>query len=127
LATIALQSSPHAIGVGSQDTSQPSQPRCHDRVASQYQAVQPQGGTSGAASSGGADTEYGASGWGTSSIRLLFGTPDADGNGIPGIWTLRVDGTVRFYLGSRTVLSGSGTEIIGDGDGIGWKNRLTVG
>ncbi|MFE7855794.1 hypothetical protein [Streptomyces sp. NPDC057403] len=55
------------------------------------------------------------------------GTPDANGDGIPDIWTLRVDGTVRFHSGSRTVLSGSGTEIIGNGDGIGWKNKLTVG
>ncbi|MEU5484085.1 DNRLRE domain-containing protein [Streptomyces mirabilis] len=82
---------------------------------------------SGAASSGGADTEYGASGWSSSSIRLLFGTPDANGDGIPDIWTLRVDGTVRFYAGSRTALSGSGTEIIGNGDGIGWKNKMTIG
>ncbi|MDQ0767123.1 DNRLRE domain-containing protein [Streptomyces canus] len=82
---------------------------------------------SAAASSGGTDTEYGASGWSSSSIRLLFGTPDANGDGIPDIWTLRVDGTVRFYPGSRTVLSGSGTEIIGNGDGIGWKSKLTVG
>jgi hypothetical protein len=82
---------------------------------------------SGAASSGGADTEYGASGWGSSNIRLLFGTPDANGDGIPDIWALKADGTVRFYAGSRTVLSGSGTEIVGNGDGVGWKNKLTVG
>ncbi|MFD8303299.1 DNRLRE domain-containing protein [Streptomyces sp. NPDC059690] len=82
---------------------------------------------SGAASSGGADTEYGASGWGSSNIRLLFGTPDANGDGIPDIWALKADGTVRFYAGSRTVLSGSGTEIVGNGDGVGWKNKQTVG
>ncbi|MEU2777954.1 DNRLRE domain-containing protein [Streptomyces sp. NPDC007162] len=82
---------------------------------------------SAAASSGGVDTEYGASGWGSSSIRLLFGTPDANGDGIPDIWTLRVDGTVRFYSGSRTALSGSGTEIVGNSDGIGWKNKLAIG
>lgn len=78
---------------------------------------------SAAASSGGTDTEYGASGWGSSSIRFLFGTPDANGDDIPDIWTLRVDGTVRFYSGSRTVLSGSGTEIISSG----WQNKLTIG
>jgi hypothetical protein len=78
---------------------------------------------SGAASSGGADTEYGASGWGSSNIRLLFGTPDANGDDIPDIWTLKVDGTVRFYAGSRTALSGSGTEIIN----AGWQNKLTIG
>ena len=78
---------------------------------------------SAAASSGGADTEYGASGWGSSNIRLLFGTPDANGDDIPDIWTLKVDGTVRFYAGSRTALSGSGTEIIN----AGWQNKLTIG
>ncbi|MFE0509507.1 DNRLRE domain-containing protein [Streptomyces sp. NPDC058964] len=82
---------------------------------------------SAAASSGGADTEYGASGWGSSNIRLLFGTPDANGDGIPDIWALKADGTVRFYAGSRTVLSGSGTEIVGNGDGVGWKNKLAIG
>ncbi|MFD9585292.1 DNRLRE domain-containing protein [Streptomyces sp. NPDC059980] len=82
---------------------------------------------SGAASSGGADTTYGASGWGSSSVRLLFGTPDANGDNIPDIWALRVDGTVRFFAGSRTALSGSGTEIVGNSNGVGWKNKMAVG
>ncbi|MBT2428362.1 hypothetical protein J7F02_22680 [Streptomyces sp. ISL-112] len=55
-----------------------------------------------------------------------MGTPDANGDGIPDIWMLRVDGAVRFHAGSRTALSGSGTEIVGNGDG-GWKNRMAIG
>lgn len=55
-----------------------------------------------------------------------MGTPDANGDGIPDIWTLRVDGAVRFYAGSRTALSGAGTEIVGNGDG-GWKNKMAIG
>lgn len=80
-----------------------------------------------AGSAGGVDTEYGASGWGRSNIRLFHGTPDANGDGIPDIWTLRVDGAVRFYSGSRVALQGSGTEIVGNSDGTGWKNKLAIG
>ncbi|MGW0940627.1 hypothetical protein [Streptomyces sp. NPDC002666] len=49
--------------------------------------------TSGAASSGGADMEYSRGGW--SSTPLLLGVPDASGNGIPDVWTVRSDGSVR--------------------------------
>ncbi|KAB2591931.1 hypothetical protein [Streptomyces arboris] len=82
--------------------------------------------SSAANSAKGIDDPYGASGWASDSIRLLMGTPDANGDGIPDIWTLRVDGAVRFYAGSRTALSGSGTEIVGNGDG-GWKNKMAIG
>jgi hypothetical protein len=78
---------------------------------------------SAAASSGGVDTEYGASGWESTNIRLLFGTPDANGDLIPDIWALKTDGTVRFYAGSRTALSGSGTEIVSGG----WGAKLAIG
>ncbi|WP_331747949.1 hypothetical protein OG520_40525 (plasmid) [Streptomyces sp. NBC_00984] len=58
----------------------------------------------------------------TDSIRFFFGTPDANGDQIPDIWTLRTDGTVRFYAGSRTTLSGSGTQIV-----TGWQNKMAIG
>uniref|UniRef100_UPI001C244A35 hypothetical protein n=1 Tax=Streptomyces sp. AC558_RSS880 TaxID=2823687 RepID=UPI001C244A35 len=73
----------------------------------------------------GVDAVYGASGWGSSNIYLLIGTPDANGDAIPDIWTVRTDGTVRFYSGGRTVLSGSGTEIIGTSSY--WKTRIAIG
>ncbi|MFJ2094024.1 DNRLRE domain-containing protein [Streptomyces sp. NPDC087901] len=73
-------------------------------------------------SADGADSVYGASGWGSASIRFLFGTPDANGDQIPDIWTLKTDGTVRFYAGSRTALSGSGTQIV-----TGWQNKMAIG
>ncbi|WP_326703122.1 DNRLRE domain-containing protein [Streptomyces cyaneofuscatus] len=82
--------------------------------------------SSAANSAKGIDDQYGSSGWASTSIRLLMGTPDANGDGIPDIWTLRVDGAVRFYAGSRTALSGAGTEIVGNGDG-GWKNKMAIG
>jgi hypothetical protein len=72
------------------------------------------------------DEQYGASGWATSNIRLLAGTPDANKDGIPDIWTLRADGAVRFYAGSRGEMAHSGVEIVGNSDG-GWKNKMAIG
>ncbi|MDT9683494.1 DNRLRE domain-containing protein [Streptomyces sp. TRM76323] len=83
--------------------------------------------SSAANSATGLDDQYGASGWGRSSIRLLHGSPDANGDGIPDIWTLRVDGSVRFYAGTRGEMQHSGIEIIGNSDGVGWKNKLAIG
>ena len=80
---------------------------------------------SAANSADGVDAVYGSSGWGSSNIYLLIGTPDANGDAIPDIWTVRTDGTVRFYAGGRTVLSGSGTEIIGTASY--WKTRIAIG
>ncbi|MDQ0780130.1 hypothetical protein QF026_008596 [Streptomyces aurantiacus] len=80
---------------------------------------------SGAASSGGADTEYGSAGWSSSNIPLLIGTPDTNGDSIPDIWTVRSDGSVRFYAGGKTVLAGSGTEIIAPASY--WKTRIAIG
>lgn len=77
-------------------------------------------------SANGVDDQYGASGWGSSNIRFLFGTPDADGDNIPDIWTLRTDGAVRFYAGSRTEMAGSGTEIVSKSGG-GWINKMAIG
>jgi hypothetical protein len=80
----------------------------------------------GANSAKGVDEQYGASGWATSNIRLLAGTPDANKDGIPDIWTLRADGAVRFYAGSRGEMAHSGVEIVGNSDG-GWKNKMAIG
>ncbi|MEE1792770.1 DNRLRE domain-containing protein [Streptomyces sp. BE308] len=76
-------------------------------------------------SAGGEDSVYGSSGWGSSSIYLLIGTPDANGDAIPDIWTVRTNGTVRFYPGSRTALSASGTEVIGAASY--WMTRIAIG
>ncbi|MET7297197.1 DNRLRE domain-containing protein [Streptomyces griseoloalbus] len=80
---------------------------------------------SAANSADGTDAVYGASGWFSTSIPLLIGTPDANGDAIPDIWTVRSDGSVRFYTGGKTVLSGSGTEIIGQNSY--WKTRIAIG
>ncbi|MER5539552.1 DNRLRE domain-containing protein [Streptomyces mirabilis] len=80
---------------------------------------------SAANSADGEDSVYGTSGWGSGSIYLLIGTPDANGDSVPDIWTVHTNGTVRFYSGSRTALSGLGTEIIGTASY--WKNRIAIG
>ncbi|MER5212242.1 DNRLRE domain-containing protein [Streptomyces sp. NPDC002838] len=80
---------------------------------------------SAANSAGGLDTEYGASGWHSDSIPLLMGTPDANGDSVPDIWTVRSDGSVRFYAGSKTALSGSGTEIVAKASY--WAKRIAIG
>ncbi|MGV9954137.1 DNRLRE domain-containing protein [Streptomyces cellulosae] len=78
-----------------------------------------------AASADGADSVYGSSGWGSANIYLLIGTPDANNDGVPDIWTVRTDGTVRFYAGSKTALSGAGSEIVGTS--VYWKTRMAIG
>ncbi|WP_055631356.1 DNRLRE domain-containing protein [Streptomyces griseoruber] len=80
---------------------------------------------SAANSQGGADTVYGSSGWSRASIPKLMGTPDANGDTIPDIWTVRTDGSVRLYTGSKTALSGSGSEIIGAN--TNWTTRIAIG
>ncbi len=81
--------------------------------------------SSGADSSGGTDLEYGSAGWSSANIPLLIGTPDANGDGIPDVWTVRSDGSVRFYAGGKTVLPGSGTEIVAPVSY--WKTRIAIG
>lgn len=76
-------------------------------------------------SAGGNDTEYGSAGWSVANIPLLIGTPDANGDSIPDVWTIRSDGSVRFYAGGRTVLPGSGTEVVTPNSW--WKTRLAIG
>ncbi|MQS38205.1 DNRLRE domain-containing protein [Streptomyces katsurahamanus] len=80
---------------------------------------------SAAASAGGADIEYAASGWSRTSVPLLMGTPDADGDSVPDIWAVRSDGSVRFHAGGKTSLPGSGSEIIGPNGH--WKTRIAIG
>ncbi|QIQ03696.1 DNRLRE domain-containing protein [Streptomyces liangshanensis] len=80
---------------------------------------------SAATSQGGADTEYAASGWFSSAVLQIMGTPDANDDNIPDIWALRSDGSVRLHLGGRAALSGTGSEVIGPNDY--WKVRQAIG
>ncbi|QOV37999.1 DNRLRE domain-containing protein [Streptomyces ferrugineus] len=79
-------------------------------------------------SAGGADSEYGASGWAVSNFPLLMGTPSVDGDAdaVPDIWGVRSDGSVRLYAGGRTgVVPGSGKEIVGPASY--WRTRIAIG
>ena len=80
---------------------------------------------SAANSSGGADIEYGASGWSSSGVPFLYGTPDANKDGIPDIWAVGSDGSVRFHPGGRTIVNATGTEVVGAN--TYWSKRLAVG
>ncbi|MFE2015208.1 DNRLRE domain-containing protein [Streptomyces sp. NPDC059491] len=79
------------------------------------------------ASPGGVDITYTGGGWSRASIPLLTGTPDANGDGVPDVWTLAKDGAVRFYGGQPSVLPGSGTVIIANTNGVGWTQKLAIG
>lgn len=76
-------------------------------------------------SQGGADTEYAASGWFSSAVPQIMGTPDTNDDNIPDQWGLRADGSVRIHLGGRAVLTGSGTEVIGAN--VPWQGRQAIG
>ncbi|MBY8845581.1 VCBS repeat-containing protein [Streptomyces sp. SP2-10] len=76
-------------------------------------------------SAGGADIYWTGGGWTTDAIPHIMGTPDANGDGIPDVWTVRSDGTVRFYAGGRDAMTGAGTEIISTSPW--WKTRIAVG
>ncbi|MFJ5137587.1 DNRLRE domain-containing protein [Streptomyces sp. NPDC088707] len=78
-----------------------------------------------AASKDGIDTVYGSAGWSSTSIPRLIGTPDVTGDGIPDVWTVPANGSVRLYAGARNVLPGGGTEIMTPRDY--WRTRLAIG
>ncbi|MFI2208890.1 hypothetical protein [Streptomyces sp. NPDC020141] len=80
---------------------------------------------SAAGSAGGADDVYSADGWSRASVPLLMGTPDANGDSLPDVWNVRSDGSVRYWAGGRTGLTGSGWEIIGPASW--WKTRIAIG
>ncbi|MFC8271393.1 FG-GAP-like repeat-containing protein [Streptomyces sp. NPDC057271] len=76
-----------------------------------------------AASSGtGRDEVYGTTGWSRTNIPMIMGTADASGDGIPDLWTAKADGTLRFYLGGRSVHGAS--TLVGESS---WNTLLTLG
>ncbi|MER7763680.1 DNRLRE domain-containing protein [Streptomyces sp. NPDC097619] len=79
------------------------------------------------ASPGGVDITYGSAGWQSANIRLLMGTPSANGDAYPDVWTVQADGVVKFYAGAQTTLPGGGTTIVSNSNGVGWKNKLAIG
>ncbi len=70
----------------------------------------------------GKDATYSASGWTTANVRLLLGTPDANHDGIPDMWAVMNDGSVRMYSGGTSTV-GSYTTVVSSG----WTGKLTIG
>lgn len=73
----------------------------------------------------GVDTTY-ATGWTQTNmpLPLLYGTPDVTRDGIPDIWSLTSDGSVKIYAGGTKTL-GTGTEVISSGSE--WNKKLAFG
>ncbi|MFE9127796.1 hypothetical protein ACFYOF_20715 [Streptomyces sp. NPDC007148] len=70
----------------------------------------------------GTDGTYAASGWTPTTVRLLLGTLDANHDGIPDMWAVMNDGSVRMYTGGATAV-GSYTTVVSNG----WEGKLTLG
>ncbi|MFE2165896.1 FG-GAP-like repeat-containing protein [Streptomyces sp. NPDC059447] len=75
-----------------------------------------------AASNGGADSAYAASGWGRAAYPKVLGTRDATGDGIPDVWAVDAAGKQWLFKGQTTALSwASGAE------DDPWNTYLTIG
>ncbi|MFD5324011.1 VCBS repeat-containing protein [Streptomyces sp. NPDC127092] len=75
----------------------------------------------------GEDGVYGTGGWDATNVRLLTGTPDANGDGIPDMWAVMGDNSARFYPGGAQS-HGAPVEVVSETDGgVGWKNKLAIG
>ncbi|MFJ3932718.1 DNRLRE domain-containing protein [Streptomyces sp. NPDC090029] len=80
--------------------------------------------SSSSSGAGGAQVVYGTTGWGRDDVPMILGTPDVTGDsgGIPDLWAVRSDGTLRLYAGGRTSLGG-GT-LVGEQN---WTTLKTLG
>ncbi|MQS06337.1 FG-GAP-like repeat-containing protein [Streptomyces alkaliphilus] len=67
------------------------------------------------------DVQYGTS-WTTANVPLLVGVPDTNGDGVPDIWAIREDGTLRIYHPSTTN-TGSPVKTVA----TGWGNVKYLG
>ncbi|MFF5444531.1 hypothetical protein [Streptomyces sp. NPDC012888] len=74
------------------------------------------------ASLGGADTEYGDSGWSRAAVPRLHGTADATGDGIPDFWMVHDNGVQRLVPGGTTAHGWGGA-----GDEDGWHLFKAIG
>ncbi|MFG2379192.1 FG-GAP repeat domain-containing protein [Streptomyces sp. NPDC048504] len=74
-----------------------------------------------AAGSGGADTEYAASGWTATAVPRFFAIPDVTGDSVPDIWAHMSDGSVRLYSGGKAAIGGY-TTVVGS-----WTGKLAFG
>lgn len=94
-------------------------------IAASSGGVNPNSLATAANSSGGTDHEYAASGWTRSAVPMLVGIPDTNGDAIPDIWAIRSDGSVGFYTGGRTGLTGNPVQVYGAHSF--WLTRIAIG
>ncbi|AWE50564.1 DNRLRE domain-containing protein [Streptomyces nigra] len=94
-------------------------------IAASSDAVDLNSLASAANSAGGTDTYCSGTGWSSSSMPFLHGTPDANSDGIPDIWSVRPNGTVYFHAGGKTAVAEPGTQVISTNDW--WPKRITIG
>ncbi|MFE1415580.1 DNRLRE domain-containing protein [Streptomyces sp. NPDC058746] len=76
-----------------------------------------------AASNGGADITYATTYWSRAEIPKVLGTPDANGDGIPDIWTVSANGNQYLFPGAATSMPGMPSGV----DEDGWNTFLTIG
>ncbi|MGW8350872.1 VCBS repeat-containing protein [Streptomyces wedmorensis] len=74
----------------------------------------------------GTDGVYGSGGWTATNVRLLAGTPDANGDGIPDMWAVMGSDVAMFYPGGASV-HGAPIEVVSTSDGVGWRNKQAIG
>ncbi|MFB8773572.1 FG-GAP-like repeat-containing protein [Streptomyces broussonetiae] len=103
-----------------------------DRLFLRYGVAAAQGGSTLASLATAADSRTGkneiyAEGWAedTMPVTHLRGTPDVTGDGVPDIWSLTADGSVKFFKGGASTLGG-GVAVISSGSSWG-TTRLMLG
>ncbi|MFJ8644734.1 DNRLRE domain-containing protein [Streptomyces sp. NPDC093546] len=82
-----------------------------------------------AASTGGLDVQYGSSGWASTAIPFVIGTPDVSGDGVPDVWAVFSNGNASVYPGSRTAALTSTTvfNVINSSVGTSWTGHSALG
>ncbi|MEU5811724.1 DNRLRE domain-containing protein [Streptomyces sp. NPDC047718] len=71
---------------------------------------------------GGQDYTYATTGWGRSTMPMVLGTPDTNGDGIPDVWAVDTLGNQWLFLGGTTAVGGAAGR-----DEDGWNTFLTIG
>ncbi|MFD3758004.1 DNRLRE domain-containing protein [Streptomyces sp. NPDC058622] len=74
-------------------------------------------------SEGGADTTYATTKWSRAELPMVLGTPDANGDQIPDIWTVSTNGNQYLFPGARATMPGSAS----GSDEDNWNTFLTIG
>ncbi|MFG3497809.1 DNRLRE domain-containing protein [Streptomyces sp. NPDC047928] len=82
-----------------------------------------------AASEGGIDVVYGSSGWSSTALPIVIGTPDVTGDSVPDVWVVRADGNASVYPGNSTGALSTTTmfNVISSTVGTSWTGHTALG